>query len=107
MEEKKKEQKPIKVFKLKHQRKPFQRAANKDDYLKVCIKVAIHCPQYTLEQLREMPFKYVKMIYDQIQAEKAEDFLTLNAIINGPNSKDDSKQAYKSTIDHLVKIAQL
>ena len=99
--------KPIKVFKLKHQRRPYQKAADKDNYLRVCIVVMLHCPQYTLEQLREMPFKYVKMIYDRIQAEKAEELLTLNAIINGPNAEDKSKTAYKNTIDRLVKLTQL
>ncbi|MBQ9160940.1 MAG: hypothetical protein IJ122_06420 [Methanobrevibacter sp.] len=100
------EKKPVKVFKLKHQRKHFQKVKETDDYLKVCIVVMLHCPQYTLEQLREMPFRYVKMIYDRIQAERAEDFLTLNAIVNGPNAKDESKSAYKNTIEALVKLTQ-
>ena len=74
----------------------------KDDLI---IYVALKYQQYTIKELYEdVPFRLILRMAKIAKKQDAEFFLTLNSIINGPNSKDKLHKTYKDTIDNLVKI---
>lgn len=94
------------TFSLKG-RQPEPKQVKKLTTEDICAIVALHYTQYTFEYLvNEMPLRNVMFLYDTIQRQRAENFLLLNAIINGPNSKDESHQTYKKTIESLTKLVE-
>lgn len=64
--------------------------------------LALKYPQYTIKELyEEVPAKWFPTLIKIAKRDDAERLLLLNNIINGPNSKDKSKRAYKKTIESL------
>lgn len=92
------------TFSLAGQHK--KRKSDDEQLLEMCAIVALHYPQYTLQELvNDVPLKHVQFLYEQVQKWRAETLLLLNVIQNGPNSKDKSHSSYKKVIKELTKIA--
>ena len=91
-----------KEFTLTH--KDEVRKDDDDTFLETCAAVAYYYNQYTLEDVLEMRPNVVYLLLTVAQKKEAEFFLTLNAVINGPNAK--SKSTYKKVINNLAKIAK-